>query len=124
MDKLDFPELGETSDLELLRTRKELLELKSKVANYEEILKENDLLDAVPTTSDMELISVRELSRFNELSAKNIPLTLEDIKVIDILHKNLLLARGKAVAPEAKKTKKEEKADVATLLKLAEKSNG
>ena len=125
MDKLDFPEIEHTSDLELLRVRKELIEAKAKLVKYEEILKENDLMDeelaATSQVSDMELICCREIERYNELSAKNSGLQLEDYKILDLLHKNLLLARGKAVAPEAKKTKAEEKKDVATLLKLAEK---
>lgn len=127
MDKKDFPELfdesqqQETSDLELLRTRKEVVELKAKLQKYEQILKDNDLMDGVePVVSDVEQICVREIQRYNELSQKGAGLTLEDNKILDLLHKNLLLARGKAVAPEAKKTKKEEQKDVATLLKLAE----
>lgn len=119
MEKINFPELEQSSDLELLRTRKELAEMKVKVARYEEILRENELLDSVPVTSDTESLCVRELQRYNELSAKKVPLSLEDIKVIDLLHKNLLMARGKAV-PVEKKTKKEEKVDIGKLLKLAE----
>lgn len=121
MDKSNFPELAETSDLELLRTRKELIELKAKLQQYEDILRDNDLLEHAPKlVSDMESIAIRELQRYNELSQKNVGLELEDHKIIDLLHKNLLLARGKAVAPEAKKTKKEQNEDVAVLLKLAE----
>lgn len=123
MDK--FPELEETSDLALLKARKEIVELKVKLQQYEDILKENDLLEEAPkTVSDMEAMAVRELGRFNELSQKGAGLTLEDIKVIDLLHKNLLLARGKAPVEVEKKTKKEEKADIATLLKLAARKDG
>lgn len=119
MDKDKFPELD---SLELSSLRKKLLELKSKIDKYESVLKENDLLDSVPTASDAELICVRELQRYNELSAKNIPLSMEDVKIIDLLNKNLLLCKGKVPVVVEKKTKKEEKQDVATLLKIAEKN--
>lgn len=121
MDKDNFPELQETTDLELLRTRKELLELKAKVAKYEEILKENDLLDAVPTISDTEALCVKQLAKYREVVDKGIPLSMEDTKIIDLLHKNLLLARGKSVPAEdgRKKKKKEDTVDVAKLLQIA-----
>lgn len=121
MDTKDFPELQESSDLELLRTRKELLELKAKAERYEQILKENDLLDSVPTTSDTEILCVKQLAKYREVVDKGIPLTMEDTKIIDLLHKNLLLARGKSVPAEDGRTKKkkEEKVDVAKLLQLA-----
>lgn len=121
MDTKDFPELQESSDLELLRTRKELLELKAKAERYEQILKENDLLDSVPASSDTEILCVKQLSKYREVVDKGIPLSLEDVKIVDILHKNLLLARGKAVPAEDGRTKKkkEEKVDVAKLLQLA-----
>ncbi len=125
MNKDSFPELEETSDLELLRTRKELLELKTKLAQYEAILAENDLLEDAPKiVSDAELICTRELARYNELSQKGAGLTLEDVKIVDLLNKNLLLAQGKAPVVIEKKTKKEDKQDLATLLKIAETKGG
>lgn len=122
MDKSNFPELEQTSDLELLRARKELLELKAKVDKYEQILKENDLLDSVPTQSDVEVLCRREIARLNELSAKNIPLSLEDVKIFDVYVKNLFLSQGKVVPVEKseKKGKGVPKPDeVAKLLQLA-----
>jgi 16S rRNA C1402 (ribose-2'-O) methylase RsmI len=125
MDDLKFPELEETSDLELLRTRKDLVELKAKLAQYEAILSENDLLEDAPKLiSDTEIICTRELARYNELSQKGAGLTLEDVKIVDLLTKNLLLAQGKAPVVVEKKTKKEDKQDLATLLKIAETKGG
>jgi hypothetical protein len=118
MDK--FPDLEETSDLELLRTRKELAELKSKLEHYEQILRENDLLDSTPTVTLAEKICVSQLEKYNEACLKGSLLTLEETKIVDLLVKNLLLARGKQVPVEKDtKKKKEDKVDIATLLKLA-----
>lgn len=122
MDKESFPELEHSDDLALLKARKEIIELKAVLQQYEGILRENDLLEEAPkTVSDAEGICIRELARYNELSQKGAGLTLEDVKIVDLLVKNLLLAQGKRPVEVEKKTKKEEKADVATLLKLAEK---
>lgn len=121
MDKESFPELEQSSDLELLRTRKELAELKAKVENYEQILKENDLLDAVPTISDAEQICVSQLQKYNDACKKGGLLTLEETKIVDLLVKNLMLARGKAVPVEQKdkKSKKVESPDLGKLLAIA-----
>ena len=122
MDKETFPEIAPETDLELLRTRKELAELKAKVERYELILKENDLLDSVPTTSDAELICTSQLAKYQRTTAAGGVLTLEDMKIVDLLVKNLLLARGKTVPAEdgrKKKNKKEEQKDYAKLLQLA-----
>lgn len=82
MDKKDFPELfdesqqQETSDLELLRTRKEVVELKAKLQKYEQILKDNDLMDGVePVVSDVEQICVR---KFNV--TMNCPRKVQDLR--------------------------------------------
>ena len=120
MDKLEFPELAESEDLALLRARKEITELKAKLAVYEDILKENDLLDSAPAVSDEQRICLDQISKMKEISDKG-PLMIEDIKALEILVKTLTLARGKAM-PEIKekKGKKDSTTDVATLLKIAE----
>lgn len=120
MDKKDFPDLEQTTDLELLRTRKELTELKAKLERYESILKDNDLLDSAPTVSDAELICTSQLAKYQKVTANGGVLSLEEVKIVDLLVKNLLLARGKTVPVEKeKKGKKDKQEDVAALLKLA-----
>jgi hypothetical protein len=113
-----FPELDQ---LELEKLRKEVSQLRSKVESYEQILKDNDLLDAVPTASDVELLCINQLSKYKKATDAGAVLSLEEVKIVDILHKQVLLARGKAVPDEGKKKgkKKEEKQDLGKLLAIA-----
>jgi len=106
-------------DLEIVSLRKQIKELESKLVQAYAVLRENDLLDEKSHISDVEELCVRELGKFNELSIKGIGLSLEDIRNIDILHKNLLLARGKVVVEDKDKNKKKEKPDIAKLLRIA-----
>lgn len=113
----NFPEID---DLEVLKLRKQLMELNVKLQEYERILKENGLIDKLSTISNEEKICHQQIAKLAEQSEKGIPLPLEDIKVLEILVKTLAVARGKVPVETEKKTKKkEEKPDVAKLLKLA-----
>lgn len=115
----NFPEIA---DIEVLELRKKVKELQAKLHDYERILHENGLLEKVSQLSDTEIMCTRELQRFNELSAKGGGLTIEDAKIVDILHKNLLMARGKPVEEDKKKKgkNKDDKHDVAKLLQIVE----
>jgi hypothetical protein len=90
-------------------------DLRIKLAKYEQILIENDLLELVNKISDAEAICIREIQKLNQLSATS-GLTIEDAKVFDILHKNLVLARERAGT--RKKGKKEKEVSVAELLSI------
>lgn len=105
----DYPELKEVS-----KTDTES-DLRIKLAKYEQILIENDLLELVDRVSDAEAICIRELQKLNELSAQR-GLSIEDAKIFDILHKNLVLAREKQGS--RKKGKKEKEVSVAELLSI------
>jgi hypothetical protein len=112
--------MTEFPDLELERLKRELLELKTKLEKYEQILKDNDLLESVPITSDAELICSNQISKYKKAVEAGAVLTLEETKILDLLVKNLLLARGKTVPDvKEKKNKKEDKPDVAKLLQIA-----
>ena len=114
---MDFPEL---SQLELEKLRKEVTELREKLQKYEQILTENDLLDSVPTASDVELLCISQLAKYKKATDSGAVLSLEEVKIVDILHKQVLLARGKAPAEvKEKRQKKEEPMDVAKLLAIA-----
>jgi hypothetical protein len=117
-DKDKFPEL---SDLAETKLRKENLELRTKLQTYEKLLQENGLLERLSQISDSETICHQQIGKLRELSDKGIPFQLEEIKQLEILVKTLLMAQGKAPVVEAPK-KKTEKANVATLLQIAEKS--
>jgi hypothetical protein len=110
-----FPEL---EDLEVLRLRKELLELKAKLSQYEKMLKDNGLLEKLSTISDEEKVLTSQIAKMRELDDKGIPFGIEECKQLEILVKTLQIARGKAPVVEEKK-KKGEKPDIAKLLNLA-----
>lgn len=114
---MDFPDL---KDDELLQLKNKIYELESKIKKYEEILEENDLLDQPKTLSNEELICIAEIDKLKKISDKG-ALMLEDVKVLDLLVKNLLAIRGKS-APVEEKKKKSGPTPVADLLKIIETS--
>ena len=108
-------------DAEIVSLRKQVRELEQKLAQAQSVLREHDLLDEKSHISDEENVAVKQISLIKELSDKGIPLQLEDIKQFEILVKTLLSIRGKTIPVENTK-KKEEKVDVAKLLKFVEDS--
>lgn len=112
----------EFPDLEVLALRKQVKELELKLAQAQAVLREHDLLDVKAVISDEESICTAQIAKYKELSDKNIPFQLEDVKNFEILVKTLLAIRGKSV-PVEKPKKKEEKPDIAKLLKIAQGSD-
>lgn len=110
-----YPELD---SLEIERLKKKVAELEVELAKAHSILRDNDLEEETANISDAEIICVNEIHKLKVASDHGI-LTLEDVKVLDILHKNLLLARGKPV--EEKKDKKKGTKSVAELLSIVGK---
>lgn len=100
----------------LRELKEENSKLKLEITQYKEILRENGLEDS-PSMSDAETICVNEICRLKELS-EGPGLTFEDTKILDILHKNLLMARGK----ETKPAKKDKKLSTAELLSIVDGS--
>ena len=107
----------EIDDLEVLALRKKVSELELQLGQYERILKDNDLLDSPPRITDAELICVSEIAKLKILSDKGM-FGADEAKILDTLVKNLLLVQGKAPIEEKKK-KKQDKPDIAKLLKIA-----
>lgn len=110
-----YPELD---SLEIERLKKKVAELELELAKARAVLKDNDLEEEALSISDAEAICANEIHKLKVASDNGI-LTLEDVKVLDILHKNLLLARGKPV--EEKKDKKRGTKSVAELLSIVDK---
>lgn len=110
-----YPELD---NLEIQKLKKKVAELEIELAKAQKVLKENDLIDATSQISDCEAICSNEIHKLKVASDNGI-LTLEDVKILDILHKNLLLAQGRPV--EDKKDKKKGAKSVAELLSIVEK---
>jgi hypothetical protein len=110
-----YPEID---SLEIQKLKKRISELEIKLAKAESIIKDNDLDEEASSISDVEAICLAEINKLKVISDKGI-LSLEDTKVLDLLHKNLLLARGKPA--EEKKDKKRGAKSVAELLSIVEK---
>jgi glutaredoxin 2 len=111
----NYPEIA---SVELEKLKKKMAELEMELAKARAILKENDLLEKASQVSDCEAICINEIHKLRVASDNGI-LTLEDVKVLDILHKNLLLAQGRPV--DEKKDKKKGAKSVAELLSIVEK---
>lgn len=110
-----YPELD---NIEIERLRKKIVELELELSKARSLLQDNDLYESLPTTSDEEVICVNEIHKLRIASDNGI-LTLEDVKILDLLVKNLLAIRGKPV--EEKKDKKKGAKSVAELLSIVEK---
>jgi hypothetical protein len=109
-----YPELD---SIEIQKLKKRISELEIELSKAQAILKENDLIENVSQVSDEELICVNEIHKLRIASDNGI-LTLEDVKILDILVKNLLAIRGKPV--EEKKDSKKGKKSVAELLSIVD----
>lgn len=110
-----YPELDQ---LEIERLKKKVAELEMELAKAHAVLKDNGLEEETANISEAEAICANEIHKLKVASDYGI-LTLEDVKVLDILHKNLLLARGRPV--EEKKDKKKGAKSVAELLSIVDK---
>jgi hypothetical protein len=112
-----YPEID---SLEIERLKKKITELEIELAKARAVIKDNDLDEDVVTISDVEAICLAEINKLKIVSDKGI-LSLEDTKVLDLLHKNLLLARGKP-AEEKKNKKRSGPKTVGELLSIVEAS--
>ena len=110
-----YPELD---SIEIQKLKKRISELEIELSKAQKVLKENDLLENTSQVSECEAICANEIHKLKVASDNGI-LTLEDIKILDILHKNLLLAQGRPV--EEKKDNKKRKKSVAELLSIVER---
>lgn len=121
MSDKDFQSYPELQALEITKLRRKILDLEVEVRKYRDILQENDLLDEVDDSSisNEEAICLEQIKMLKELSDKA-PLSLEDVKILDLLVKNLLAIRGKAPAEDSGKKKKKQTTTVADLLKIVE----
>lgn len=107
-----YPEID---NLEIEKLKKKVAELEIALAKANATLEENDLLEE-PTISDTEAICINEIHKLKVASDSGI-LTLEDVKILDLLVKNMMIARGKPVSEE-KGNKKKGAKSVAELLSI------
>jgi hypothetical protein len=111
---------ADLDELEIQKLTQEMSTLKYKLAQYEEILKANGLLENPPTITDAEQIAIDQISRLKRVSDEGLSFDTETAKNYETFVKTLMLAKGKAPVEE-KKVKKAQSKDVGTLLKIAQR---
>lgn len=111
-----YPELMEQTD-----NNKRLLELEVLVMKYKKILEENELLEDVNKISDVESLCINELAKLKIISDNGI-LGLNEIKALDLLHTNLLRAKGQVSDKEKKKGPVKTPAELLSILDGYKKS--
>lgn len=112
-------EYEEIKDLEVLELRKKVKELEAKLLNYEQILKDNDLLEQMSVESDTQRICRMQIGKLRELSDKGVPFTMEETKILEVLVKTMMTDKGKIIPEAEKKGKgKNHKIDVDNLLSI------
>lgn len=88
--------LEASKEFEIKALRDQVDKLKHELIRCQILLKEIDE-DADPNmVSDQEVICVQEISKLRTISNEERPLTSEECKNLDLLHKNLKLARGQS----------------------------
>ena len=92
--KNDYEDIVDNaSDVELSSLRLKILELEVQNAKYKDILLKNNLYPEVEALSDMEQVCISEIRKLKIISNR-VMLTLNEVKALDVLHKNLMQARG------------------------------
>ena len=93
--------LGMEKELEIKSLREEIKTLKNEMTKMKILMKEADIEVDVSKISDEESICVTQMKRLRDLSENN-QLTKDEVQILDILHKNLKLARGEDVRVKSK----------------------
>lgn len=88
-------------EFELITLNNEIERLKGEVIKYKILLKEIDSEANPEIVSDAEAICVMELRKLKDSSNER-PLSTDEVKKLDMLHKNLKLARGEGTRVGAK----------------------
>lgn len=100
---------------ELESLRKQITDLEAEIDDLRKTLRVYGIEDT-EKVSDIEAICVKQLRLFREMSDSGIPLSNDDAKIVDIMHKNLKMALGK----EDKKTPKGKEYSVGELISIVE----
>ena len=105
-------------EFETVALRNEIEKLTNEVIKYKILLNEIDSEANPDIVSDEEAICVEQIRKLKENSSKR-QLSTDEVKKLDILHKNLKLARGQGTRVGAKN-----QAGAMTASQLAEIAKG
>jgi len=115
MDDKTLISLEEQAEKSALRKR--IKELELEVSKLKLLLKEIDESASSDSVTDAEIICVKQLEILKEHSSKR-ELTQDEVKTLDILHKNLKIARGEDIRVKPKgKAKKMSTKELEDILK-------
>ena len=93
MDGEDNNIIDAEHEFEIITLRNEIEKLKNEVIKYKILLNEIDSEANPDIVSDEEVICIEQIRKLRENSGKR-QLSTDEVKKLDILHKNLKLARG------------------------------
>jgi len=89
------------AEFELATLRNEIEKLKGEVTKYKILLNEIDDEANADFVTDVEMTCVVEIRKLKTASEKRV-LSTDEVKKLDILHKNLKIARGEGTRVGAK----------------------
>jgi hypothetical protein len=93
--KMDNKVVEAEKEFEIKALKEEMRKLRNELAKYKILLKDVDEDASIDGITDAEVICVNELDKLRKSSAER-ELSSDEIKNMDILHKNLKLAQGKS----------------------------
>jgi hypothetical protein len=103
--------------IQIQKLMDELDFFKNQCTRLKIIVDDNGLGEEVGKVSDAEVICTEQISKLLEISKESV-FSQEDAKTLDILHRNLKLARGEKVKQDSNSsTKKLSDKDLLNLLK-------
>ena len=88
-------------EMNIQRLTDELRRITTKCTKLEIVATDNGLLEEVGSVSDAEAICVEQLKKMKDLS-EMVVFSKDDATVMDILHKNLKLARGEKLPKDSR----------------------
>ena len=106
MDQSDSNLKGMSAEFEATALREKIKQLEKEIENYKLVLRENHIeIESMDEMSDEEYICVKQIARLKE-RADDQMFDKEDAQILDLLQKNLKMARGEKVHDRFKMKKK------------------
>lgn len=106
MDQSDSNLKGMSLEFEAKALREKIKDLEKEIENYKLLLRENGIeLEGMDKMSDEEYICVTQIAKLKE-RADTALFDKEDAQILDLLQKNLKMARGEKVHDRFKLKKK------------------
>lgn len=106
MDQSDSNLKGMSQEFEVKALRDKIKELEMEIENFKILLREHDIeLEGMDQMSDEEYICIKQIAKLRSISDEGL-FDKEQAQVLDLLQKNLKMARGEKVQDRFKMKKK------------------